>query len=360
MSTSNSPDAPFPVKDALCTQRLGTPNSHSADPRPLPASPPTNIDGEPLSYVPGEPRVKLASADVQAFLARELHTPLLDNLYRRLWLVGRRDGGNIDSLHRQKNKGRHIVPTEDPKLHPVWHHDKIYIKPIPRCLLNRTFWTDYLCRSSTNQTTPPSKLSSLAEEEERWGVAQQSDYTVATGFLRSYAYLVSHYSDFQIARETHLLPDDIDWIKWSMFIAHFGTMEDRQVARRYHYGQLRLSRLNWAVRIFQPQGKSTSWFYEIPYWNTYSYLQRAIAPLAFAFASISIVLSSMQVILSVPADGLGFGQLDDGFSLQAIRRAFWVFSVIVLLLSGAIWTLMLVIPLGVLVWQLLWGFRHRG
>lgn len=210
MSTSNSPEAPFLVEDALCYQRLGAPISDSVDPKQSPVSPPTNLDKKPLSYVPGEPRVKLASADVQAFLARELHTPLLDNLYRRLWLVGRRYGGNIDSLHRQKNKGRHIVLTEDPKLHLVWHHDKIYIKSIPLCLLNHKFWTDYLCQSSIKQTTPHSKLSSLAEEEERGGVARQSDYTVATGFLRSYAYLVSHYSDFQIARETHLLPDDID------------------------------------------------------------------------------------------------------------------------------------------------------
>lgn len=363
MSISNSLEAPFPVDDALCRQRLKPPISDSANPKPSPASPPTNLAGEPLSYVPGEPRVKLASIDVQAFLARELHTPLLDNLYRRLWLVARRSAGNIDSLHRQKIKGRHIMLTEDPKLHLVWHYDKIYIKPIPLCLLNHQFWRDYLCRSSIKQTTnaPHSTISSMVEEEEeQGGVARQSDYAVAAGFLRSYAYLVSHYSDFQIARETNLLPDGIDWIKWSIFIASFSSMEDHQVARRYHYGQLRLWRLNWVVRIFQPQGKSTSWFYEIPYWNINSYLQRAIAPLAFVFASLSLVLSSMQVIISVPADGLGFSSMNEEFNVQAIRRVFWAFSVVVLLLSGAVWTLMLILPLWAFLWQLLWGFRHRG
>lgn len=63
-------------------------------------------------------------------------------------------------------------------------------------------------------------------------------------------------------------------------------------------------------------------------------MEQAIAPLIFAFASLSLVLSSMQV-LSVPVDGLKFGQLY-AFGPQAMRRAFRVFSIIVLLLSGAV------------------------
>ena len=361
MSTFDLSNVPFSAKDALFTRRLHSPNHSSTNSRSSMPSSRANVNEEPLSYVPGEPRVKLASEDVQAFFVRELHTPLLDDLYTRLWLVARRDSGNIDPLHRQKIKGRQILLTEDPKLHLIWRRDKIYIKPVPLCLLSHQFWTDYLCRSSPKQTIPSSITSSTSEGKEGEGesAVQQNDYAVALGFLRSYASLISHYSDFQIARENHLFPVDLEWTAWCTFIANFGAAEDHQVAKRYHYGQLRLSRLNWVVRIFQPYGKSTSWFYEIPHWNITSYLHQSIVPLVFSFASISLVLSAMQVILSVPTDRFGMDQLDDNISIRIVSRAFWVFSIIVLLLSGAIWTLMLLLPLCGLMWQLLWGFRHR-
>jgi len=178
---------------------------------------------------------------------------------------------------------------------------------------------------------------------------------VAVGFLRSYAHLIQHPSDFVLARERHLIPDDIDWIQWSKFIASFRRMEDHKVAKRYHYGQLRLSRLHWAIRILRPRSASTKWFYELPYWSTTSYIEWAIAPFFFVFASLSIVLSSMQIIVSVPSDGLGFSIL----GLQATGRACWVFSIAVLLFSGVTWILLLVIPFSVLIWQLSWAIKNR-
>lgn len=44
----------------------------------------------------------------------------------------------------------------------------------------------------------------------------------------------------------------------------FCRIDDGQVAQRYHYGQLRLSRLNLAVRTFQPRNAPSAWFYKIP------------------------------------------------------------------------------------------------
>lgn len=351
MAASDSSEAPFPATKALCTDRLKIP----ALQRHNPASPsPSDELDELLLYVPGEPAVNLSPAEVRNFLARELYTPVLDELYNRLWLVGRKSGGSIDALHRQRIKGRHIVPTEDPKLHLIWHRDKIYIKPIPVCLLNYNFWTAYL---------PPlaDTISSRMNMPQAGGkdLGPEFDRSVALGFVRSYAYLVQHHLDFILAREHHLIPGDFDWTKWSAFITYFRRIDDDRVAKRYHYGQLRLSRLNWAVRIFRSRTSNTAWFYEIPYWSTGFYMERAIAPLIFAFASLSLVLSSMQVALSVPADGLKFGQLD-AFGLQTMRRAFWVFSIIVLLLSGAIWVLLIFIPFSVIAWQISWGFRNRG
>jgi len=44
--------------------------------------------------------------------------------------------------------------------------------------------------------------------------------SIAVRFLRSYAFLVRHYLDFILAKEFRLIPDDVDWIKWSNFINH--------------------------------------------------------------------------------------------------------------------------------------------
>jgi hypothetical protein len=187
-----------------------------------------------------------------------------------------------------------------------------------------------------------------------------AEYTAANIPLPTHsAFLVQHHLDFILARESHLIPAEIDWIKWSTFIAKFRRIKDDRVAKRYHYGQLRLSRLNWAVRIFRLQTASTVWFYEISYWSTNLYVERAFGPLILAFACLSLVLSSMQVVLAVPADGLGIERLDSS-GLGAMRRAFWVFSITVLLLSGLLWFLLLVIPFSVIGWQLSWGFRNRG
>ncbi|KAF2462923.1 uncharacterized protein BDR25DRAFT_308060 [Lindgomyces ingoldianus] len=56
----------------------------------------------------------------------------------RLWIM------NINPLHRQRVKGREIVLTEEPRLHLVWIHDRIFAKPLPRYLLSQTFWKMFL------------------------------------------------------------------------------------------------------------------------------------------------------------------------------------------------------------------------
>jgi hypothetical protein len=352
-----SPSAPpFSVTVALHTKSLepseGSNRSARLPQKITSAFPRSSDPSVPLSYVPGEPAVGLTSSEVLGFLKRELATPLLDELYPRLWLSARRSGASIDPLHRQTIKGRNIVPTEDPHLHLVWHPDKIYVKPIPVCLFNHQFWATYLSSLPTRQRCENSK----PKEKE---ITASFDPSIPTGFLRSYAYLIQHRLDFIIACNNHLIPKDIDWTQWSLFISNFRTIGDGQVARRYHYGQLRLSRLNWAVRIFRPRNAATWWFYELPFWSIRSYIQWAITPLAFILASVSLVLSSMQVVTSIPADGLGFASLG-GPGILALRRACWVFSIMILLISGIIWTLLLVIPLSVLIWQLSWGYKNRG
>lgn len=337
-------DPPFPTSTAISQQRL-TPQPNLSQQSPRQKSPATEKSSdETINYIPGEPRIDLNKTAVHGFLSSELSTLLLDELYDNLWLVARKYGKSIDPLHSQKVKAREIVATEDANLHLVWHYNKIYIKPMPLCLLNHDFWKMYLSLPADSTSSNPTA---------------SFDRTIALGFMRSYALLVRHHVDFILARESYLFPIDLEWVEWSKFIAYFRTLEDEDVAKRYHYGQLRLSRLNWAVRLFRPSSAKTWWFYEIPHWSAAMYVERAVGPLLFGFASLSLVLSSMQVLLSIPDEDPGFRRVGAS-SLVDMRRAFWVFSVMILLLTGLVWVLLMAIPCSVLTWQLAWGFKNRG
>jgi hypothetical protein len=306
-----------------------------------------NSPGKILNYIPGDPSVSLDPKEVYDFLSRELNTPVLDELYPRLWLAAKKASHNIDPLNVQRFKQREILAVEDPKLHLIWQHNRIFLKPIPVCLLNYEFWSTFL-------VTPQN--ATLA-----WTNARETnlhfDRSVALGFLRSYALLIQHRLDFTLARENHLIPGDFDWIEWSTFMAHFRHIQDDQVSRRYHFGQLRLSRLNWVTRLLRPRSSKLKWYYEVPHWSISAYMESLIAPVLFAFASLSVILSSMQVVLSTPPEGL-FQQLNDK-GVQAMRRTFWAFSVLVLFFSNIMWGLLIAIPFLVLFWQAIYGFRNR-
>jgi hypothetical protein len=185
------------------------------------------------------------------------------------------------------------------------------------------------------------------------------DRRVALSFVRSYALLVRHRLDLILARDLFLLPAELDWDQWSEFITYFRQLKDEEVAKRYHYGQLRLSRLNWAVRLFRPSSATTIWFYELPHWSIGWYMKQVVTPLLFGFASLSLVLSSMQVLLAVPDENLHLDRLYVS-SIVAMERAFWAFSIMILVMSGVIWCLSLVIPLGALIRQIAWGYKNRG
>lgn len=343
MSTSDISQVPFPPSSAPSRDRLNPPIGND------PSKAAEAI--EYITHVPGDPTVSLLPDNVHIHLSNHLETPLLDELYEKLWLVARKSGRSIDPLHTQKVKGRSIVPTEDPRLHLVWHRDKIYIKPVPAFLLNHDFWATYL-------QPPTRKSTSERPKESSQSSSVTFDRSIAIGFLRSYALLVPHRLDFALAKEAHLMPDDVEnWLQWSKFVSFFRHVADERVARRYHYGQLRLSRLNWAVRIFRPRRAGTMWFYEIPHWSTSDFVARATVPLLFLFAGISLALSSMQVALSVPADDPWFSGLGES-GLQKIGRAFWVFSAAVILGWLVACVLIIGIPLVVLAWQVFWGYRR--
>ncbi|KIJ65775.1 hypothetical protein HYDPIDRAFT_27008 [Hydnomerulius pinastri MD-312] len=251
-----------------------------------------------LTHIPGQAiPIDETGINVREFLHRELSVSRLNDVHEHLWMVGRK--GNLHPLHWQKMTKRDILVTEDPGLHLLWYDSTIFIKPLPVCLLDHNFFAAHICQDDA-----------LFRE--------------ACGFLRTYALLIKHESDFRIARELGLLPQGITWIQWSALAFSFANIPSADVNERYHYGELRLHRLNIVHNLY----RCSPWYYNIhrDYQSWFSY-QLGFMLVLFAYASV--VMSSMQVMLTTPLP-----------SWEISALCYWV---------SAITTLSVV---GVLVWQI--------
>jgi hypothetical protein len=166
------------------------------------------------------------------------------------------------------------VITEDPELHLLWSTDKIYIKPLPQYLMNYAFWKCFL-----SEATPDLRKAAL-------------------GYVRSYYYLILHQSDFDIAIEKKLIYSTMDFAGVLYFLRSFRDIGDDAVTPRYHYGELRLSRLNFFSRVYRFElfNREVHWRYD-------DYFAQIIAPTVFIFATVSVALAAMQVVLA--AEQLG-------------------------------------------------------
>lgn len=225
--------------------------------------------------LPDAPLVSLHADEVLSYLAKEVRTSTLDSIEKHLWLVGTHDSRHITPLHEQTLRGREVVITEDPELHLLWIENKIFVKPIPPYLLSYAFWSFYLV---TNQVNSPS--------------SQEKTLKAALGYMRTYSYLVRHRSDYRLAMQHHLIPDDLDitFESFMRFINTFSCISDEACSPRYQYGQLRLSRLNFWVKIFLRR----SCFYETT-WQYAEFFAKFYGPLLFIFGIVSVILSAMQV-----------------------------------------------------------------
>lgn len=263
-------NAPFPQTDELYRKLLVNPRSD------IPERSPTSNK----TTLPGEPRVPLTSPRLSIFLQNSLTTPDLNTFTPHLWKVATQSSAHITALTSQLVRGRTIILSENPELHLVWIHNRIYIKPIPKYLFSFAFWSFYL--DSSNRASPISY-------SERIEIGK-----AAKGFLRSYAYLIRHKSDFTLAKHHGLIPKRVRYSEFTKFILHFEDLADSDVSPRYSYGELRLSRLNlWSiVALGRLEFHKSVWQYS-------SYFARFYGPMIFAFAGIAVVLGAMQVGLSV-------------------------------------------------------------
>lgn len=228
--------------------------------------------------LPGHPLVNFRHRqEVNNLLNRELLTPKLDSLYKYPWLVGTQNGSHISPLHFQNVKGREVVITEDPELHLVWYYDRTYVKPIPAYLFSYEFWREYLCSDGSRSHI----------------------HNTALGFMRSWTFLIQSESDFNIASERKLIRvpgfsgSYEDYTKLLRFLQIFTGFEDKAVSRRYHYGELRLIRLNlWTRLAFR------SLHHQKVYGQYGAYFASKISPLVFVITIVAVSLAALQVLLA--------------------------------------------------------------
>lgn len=268
--------------------------------------------------LPGYPRIPLSDRDgLWQFLQKEFRSPDLERISDKLWWMTKQDSSNISPLHRQLVKRRAIVITENPKLHLVWIHDRIFLKPLPRYLTSHTFWKDYLDNGAS--TTTSSQVVPIRK--------------AALGYLRTYFYLIQSESDFRIAQDTNLqlVPPGMTWEQFCNLTTELDKIEDAQVSGRYAYGEIRLTRLNF----YAPLLLGRSHFQRVEY-QYKEYFALFYGPILFAAGLASILLSGFQVAIAVQ-------ESDSALNNAALLRvAFWS-SVAIMLCFCAVGLLMLVL-----------------
>ena len=200
------------------------------------------------------------------FRISDLDMKDLNAIHDHLWIAG--SYGNISALHHQRVILRKIIPSELPKLHLVWFDRIIYIKPLPDCLIiNESHY--------------------LSQDFDRSGLI--------AGFLRSYCSLIQHPVDLEIAKESFLVSKDVTWEQWATFrdtvLIKTGDLDINQ---RYEYGELRLNRLDLIYRF---TGRGLTYFTVHRTYKTYFVKYFSIFATVFAF--VAIVLTAMQVLVTI-------------------------------------------------------------
>jgi len=266
---------------------------------PPPFTKATQLNSESADpLIPGEYALSRTASE---FLKSSLSQSKANAIYNRLWFAG--TPGKYLSLHEQAVFARKIIISEEPHLHLVWFKEAIYIKPLPPCLTNFEFFQGYCCTAR---------------------------YGEACGLLYSYTHLVRHESDFAIAVKKGLIRgDEITWRAWQAFRTEVKSKLDGKLDvldRRYEYGELRLSRLNflYALRCREIKGYHNAYTRYAPYFSRYF----TGAILIFAFASVT--LTAMQVAIQEPASSVS----------PAFARTTFRFSVtIVCAVAGIVFTM---------------------
>jgi hypothetical protein len=281
--------------------------------------------------LPHHPRVSLGdSRGMATFLMRSFWAPELEKIASKLWLLSTQSSSNVEPLHYNRINGREVIITEDPRLHLLWMHDRIFVKPLPAYLLSHQFWTKYLLEP----------LSPL-------GSRRKDIHSAVLGFIRTYDHLIQYEADFRIAKELHLIPEDMVWNHgFAKFQASLSKIEDQHVSGRYLYGEIRLTRLNFWSKILLHK-----WQYESVHKQYADWFSRFYEPVLFAFAIVFLALNAMQVAMSVEqVSASGWKQL------WSVCRWFSILTMV--LAAGTVLAFFLTL-VGMLIRELVFASRDR-
>ncbi|RDW63419.1 hypothetical protein BP6252_10964 [Coleophoma cylindrospora] len=231
-----------------------------------------------------------------AEIREELSMKDLNDIHGWLWIAGNFD--NISPLHHQKLLQRQIFATTKSRLHLIWFGRIIFIKPLPDCLINANYFTSTI---STNRQA----------------------YALASGFLRSYCYLIASSLDLALAKDLYLISKDVTWDKWhalrALVLARLpkevihSLINDEQMDKRWRYGELRLERLNI---IYRCTGRGLTYFTIHREYSTYFNQYFNIFITVFGF--LAIILTAMQIIVAIQDKPATLNTISYRFSIASL------------------------------------------
>lgn len=113
----------------------------------------------------------------------------------------------------------------------------------------------------------------------------------ALGFVRTYAYLIQSKLDYDEAQRLKLIDPSMGYAPLLRFLQAFSrNVNDEMVTKRYRFGELRLSRINFFIKFCRFER-----YYHQHNVQYGPYLAKLAVPFIFAFAVLSAVLGAMQV-----------------------------------------------------------------
>lgn len=298
------PFAPRPIPPKPTPSHLGASHSSLANGDLTPQPVLDSASSIPLTPFDSLPTISGRGSDcylvedkIGEFLEYDLDLSRLNKIHDQLWMAGR--PMRARPLHRYKMMGFEILYTQQMDLHLLKFSNRLMLKPLPEYMLDYEFWQEHLCE-------------------------KQHLHESACGWLLSYVWLLTTPLDLKIAHEYYLLPSFITWHWWKDFVRDFCHKVDMnalfQVNKRYHFGELRLGRINSIYRIrFAFTHFVRGYLYG---YNRYVvFFQRNFSWILIVFVFFSLVLSAMQV-------GAGIDPLQDNYAFRKACVVFVVFSMV--------------------------------
>jgi hypothetical protein len=317
----------IPTKPSLSPEALAHSPSANGDIVPLPTS--ENASSIPLTALESLPtifgrnnHVALVDTDIGSFLIEDLNLERLNRIHNQLWMAGRPLRGR--PLHRYKMESFQILHTQKMDLHLLKFSNRLIVKPLPEYLLDYEFWRTHLCNDVELHKS-------------------------ACGFLLSYLWLIVSPLDLKLAQDLFLVPTFITWPWWKDFVSSFYSYIDvnalDQVNKRYHFGDLRLGRINSIYR--------TRFFYShfvrgyLYGYNRYVvFFERNFSWILIVFVFFSLVLSAMQV-------GVSISPLQENRAFLDVSYGFVVFSMVsvgaILVVVGSIFATVFFVNMGLAI-----------